>query len=116
MYKNNRGYGYELAACNYLTENNYTILERNFISKFGEVDIIASKDNVLIFVEVKGRKSAEPVPPREHVTLYKQRKIIMAAKYYLMKNNIEDVACRFDVIEIIADQRQLNHIEDAFGT
>lgn len=116
MYKDNRGYEYEQAAYRYLVENKYIVLEKNFISKFGEIDIIASKDNVLLFIEVKGRKKQEPVLPREYVTVYKQRKIIMAAKYYLMKNNLEDVACRFDVIEIIADSRQLNHIEDAFGT
>lgn len=114
MYKENKGYEYEEIAKKYLINNTYKIIEQNFISKFGEIDIIATKDGVLCFIEVKGRKNSEFGLPREAVSKYKQQKIIFAAKYFLLKGNYGDVQCRFDVIEIILDEKQINHIEDAF--
>lgn len=116
MYKGNKGYEYEEIAKKYLIKNNYIIIEQNFISKFGEIDIIASKDDILCFIEVKGRKNAEYGLPREYVSKYKQQKIILAARYFLLKGDFNDVQCRFDVIEIILDDKQINYIEDAFWT
>jgi putative endonuclease len=114
MYKENKGYEYEEIAKKYLIKNNYKIIEQNFSSKFGEIDVIATKDDILCFIEVKGRKNSELGLPRESVSKYKQQKIIFAAKYFLLKEEYYDVQCRFDVIEILLDKKQINYIEDAF--
>lgn len=114
MYKENKGYEYEEIAKKYLLKNNYKIIEQNFTSKFGEIDIIASKDGIIAFIEVKGRKNTAYGMPREAVTIYKQHRIIKAAKFFLLKKGYDDIQCRFDVIEIILDDRVLNHLEDAF--
>lgn len=86
----------------------------NFFCKFGEIDIIASKDDILVFVEVKARKNIIYGYPRESVTTSKQRKIIKTARYYIMKKKYENVQCRFDIIEIIYEDKIINHIENAF--
>lgn len=114
MYKENKGYEYEELAKKYLLKHNYKILNQNFISKFGEIDIIAEKDGVISFIEVKGRINTDHGFPRESVTLNKQKKIISAAKYYLLKQNNDDLICQFDVIEIILKDKQINYIENAF--
>lgn len=114
MYNTNKGFEYEEIAKKYLLEKNYKILEENFISKFGEIDIIAQKDGRLHIIEVKGRKNLNYGYPKEAVTLAKQKKLISATKYYFMLKGKDDYPCQFDVIEIILDKRELNHIENAF--
>ena len=105
--------GEELAA-EYLVKNNFKILYRNWTFKHLEIDIIALKDGIVSFIEVKGRKNTDFGYPREYVTPSKIRKIISAAKYYIMKKNYSDIKCRFDVIEIISDKKEINYIENAF--
>lgn len=114
MYKDNKGYEYEEIAKKYLLKNDYKIIEQNFTSKFGEIDIIAIKDGIIVFIEVKGRKNIDYGMPREAVTIYKQKRIITSAKYFLLKKGYDDIRCRFDVIEIILDDKVLDHVEDAF--
>lgn len=116
MYVKNKGFEYEKIAKNFLMSNNYEIIEENFSCKFGEIDIIASKDERLHFIEVKGRKNTEHGLPREAVTLSKQNRIIKAAKFYFMLLGSDDVLCQFDVIEIIIENNLINHIENAFWT
>ncbi|WMJ76280.1 MULTISPECIES: YraN family protein [unclassified Sedimentibacter] len=116
MYKKNKGYVYEKVAENYLSSNGYKIIKENFVCRLGEIDIIASKNGRLHFIEVKGRINTKYGYPREAVTLSKQKKIIGAAKYYFMLSGREDLPCQFDVIEIIADRREINYIENAFQT
>ncbi len=114
MYKGNKGYVFEEVARRYLIKNGYKILDVNFLCKFGEIDVIAQKDDILAFIEVKGRKNLDFGYPREYVTAHKIKKIIMAAKFYILKHKLDDIAIRFDVIEIILDIREVNHIENAF--
>jgi putative endonuclease len=114
MYDKNKGFKYEKIAKKYLLDNNYKILEENFISKFGEIDIIAAKDGKLHFIEVKGRKNITHGYPREAVNFSKQKKLRSAAKYYFMLKGKDDYFCQFDIIEIIFEDRELNHIENAF--
>ncbi|WP_209511190.1 YraN family protein [Sedimentibacter acidaminivorans] len=116
MYKDNKGYQYEEIAKRYLLKNNYKILEQNFTSKFGEIDIIALKDGIISFIEVKGRKNIKYGLPREAVTISKQKKIISCAKFFLLQRKYSDIQCQFDVIEIILDDKVIEHIEDAFCT
>lgn len=114
MYDKNKGFEYEEIAKKYLLDNNYEIIEENFICKFGEIDIIAKKDNKLHFIEVKGRLNTLHGYPREAVTLSKQKRLISAAKYYFMLNGKDDYFCQFDVIEIIFDEKTINHLKNAF--
>lgn len=114
MYNKNKGYEYEKVAKNYLISNGYEILEVNFNCRFGEIDIIATKDRRLHFIEVKGRVNTDYGYPRESVTIPKQRRIIMAANYYFMIKGSDDVPCQFDVIEIIIEKKEINFIENAF--
>ncbi len=90
----------ESEAISYLKKNGYKILEKNFRTRFGEIDIIAIEKDVIVFVEVKSRKSLNYGDPKESVNLRKQRKISKVALYYLKKNNLFDCSARFDVITI----------------
>ena len=107
----------EEIACNYLKSNGYRILERNFSCRAGEVDIIASQDDMIVFVEVKTRSSERYGSPSEAVSAAKQGKIVKTALYYMQSKRLLDYMCRFDVIEIIPEvenRYQINLIKDAF--
>ncbi len=108
----------ERESVKFLKKKGYRILETNFKTKFGEIDIIARKDDYICFVEVKTRSSDNFGEPREAVNFYKQQKISSVANYYIM-NQKDDVMCRFDVIEVKYEKEtekitEINHIEDAF--
>lgn len=103
-------------ACKFLQKNNYEILERNYISYRGEIDIIALKNNTIIFIEVKTRTQDMCGMPSEAVNKHKKKQLYKVAEYYLYANNLQDVNVRFDVIEVYlhADETfALNHIKDA---
>lgn len=102
----------EAKATEYLKSKGYKILVQNFKTKIGEIDIIASKDNFVVFVEVKARKNSDFGLPREAVNYYKQRKIRMVATQYLKSTNKLNTPCRFDVVEILGDK--IEHIENCF--
>lgn len=114
MYDKNKGYEYEKIAKNYLIDRGYVILEENFSCRLGEIDVIASKENRLHFIEIKGRLSTKYGYPREAVNKQKQKRIILAAKYYFMQKGTDDFHCQFDVIEIIVENKIINHIKNAF--
>ncbi len=102
----------ELEACEYLKKNKYKVLEKNYKNKLGEIDIIAKKKDVLVFIEVKARDTLSFGGPSEAVNLIKQRKIKNVASLFLLQNHIENKPLRFDVIEVI--DKEINHIENAF--
>ena len=112
-----KGRKYEEVVCNFLKKKGYTILEKNFTSKYGEIDIIASYNNIIAFVEVKGRQNENYSSPKEAVTEKKQKKIILTAKKYLVDTKQTDSLCRFDVVEIVDDRGfyKINHICNAFA-
>jgi putative endonuclease len=105
----------EAIALNHLRQNGYSILETNWQSGHKEIDIIAKKDDQLVIVEVKARKTAFFGEPEEFVTKSKQKMLIAAANHYLLKNNL-DLEVRFDIISVLfkGDNYRVNHIEDAF--
>ncbi len=72
-------------ACKFLIKNNYEIVDRNFYSKFGEIDIIALKGRVLHFVEVKSGKNFDPIYA---ITPKKLDKILKTVNYYILKKKI----------------------------
>lgn len=101
----------EKQAEKYLIKNGYEILDRNFRCKFGEIDIIAFKDGVTVFVEVKARKTGSFGMGYEAVTEKKCQKLIMTAQTYFTGK--KETASRFDVISI--DGGDVTHIINAFG-
>ena len=103
----------EVLAKEYLINKEYIILTTNYKNKIGEIDIIAKKDNVIVFIEVKTRESIKYGYPREAVNFYKQQKIRNVATVYLKFKGLYDkVLVRFDVIDIVGDK--ITHIENAF--
>lgn len=112
MNQRQTGAAYEEKAANYLISQGFRILERNFYTHFGEIDIIAEEGDALVFVEVKYRRNLTNGYPQEAVTSGKKRKIILSARYYLYRTRREDCICRFDVIAIVGEE--ITHIKDAF--
>lgn len=109
-----RGAVGEDKASEYLEDNGYTIIERNFQTNTGEIDLIATKGNILAFVEVKLRKDANYGYGFEAVDEQKQKKIKSAAEYYYYFKTKQELQPRFDVIEIYTSTDNLNHFVDAF--
>jgi len=106
--------GEDLAA-DHLKEAGFKILTRNWKWGKHEIDIIAEKKDLIVFVEVKTRNDDFQMPPVTAVTNEKQKSIIYAADGYLQKFNINKES-RFDVMIIIksGESYQIDHIEDAF--
>ena len=109
----------EALAAEYLRKKRYQILEANFRTRIGEIDLIASNRQYLVFVEVKLRKNADFAMAREFVDHRKQGKIRSTAQLYLAYHPTR-LQPRFDVIEIYAPEGMetkspvINHLEDAF--
>lgn len=104
---------YEDLAIKYLIDNGYTVLERNFFHRGGEIDIIAIQDRYLVFVEVKYRSTTQNGFPEEAIGYYKKKSIIKTASYYMYTHGyLEDTPCRFDVVVILGNDIKL--IQNAF--
>lgn len=89
----------ENAVCAFLESNGYTIRDRNYTVRGGEIDIIAEKNDIIAFVEVKLRKEGALVSGEEAVGFNKKKHLIYAAERYLM-NIGEEKSARFDVASI----------------
>ena len=109
-----KGRAGESIALRYLINNRANILETNYRINSGEIDIIAKINEELVFIEVKSRTSIKFGYPAEAVDYRKIRKIVNTAKYYILKNNLNNVPIRFDVIEIYLNDKKINHIDNAF--
>lgn len=110
--------GEDLAA-SYLEENGYDIVERNWVFKKAEIDIIAQKDSVLAIVEVKTRSSLEFGLPQEFVKPKKIELLIKAVNAYINDREMdfnEDLNIRFDIIAIHKTEESfaIEHLTDAF--
>lgn len=103
----------ELLVAVWLINQGFTLLARNFSATQGEIDIIAKKENVIAFIEVKTRQSMH-FPLSQVVTPSKQLKIIKTAKIYLMRNQFIDSIYRFDVALVNKEQGSIEYIENAF--
>ena len=112
LFNRAKGVSGEMLAINYLKKNKYKILEQNYKNKIGEIDIIASQKDTLIFIEVKARSYKDFGSPCEAVDVRKQNKIRLVASGYLKEKRLFDTPVRFDVIEILDDK--INYIENAF--
>ncbi len=104
----------EQMATDYLLKKEWVILERNYRFSRYEIDLIASKNDLIIFVEVKARSNTSFGLPEHFVDEKKAENIIIAANHYISEQNW-DGNIRFDIIAIIKKERmELEHIEDAF--
>jgi putative endonuclease len=105
----------EALAADYLEEQGYTIIKRNYRYRKAEIDILAGKEGLLVIVEVKSRSSEHFEPIAGTVGKKKVRHLVMAADHYVTQNKIEhDI--RFDIITVYFQGKlpQITHIEDAF--
>ncbi|HSC24975.1 MAG TPA: YraN family protein [Candidatus Babeliales bacterium] len=116
-YRIQKGKEGELLVARYLQEEGYTIITQNYRKRFGEIDLIAQKNDTLVFVEVKWRRNPL-IDPAELIGPSKQKKIISIAKQYLSTHTSLDIVCRFDValIEETNNSLELRYISNAFTT
>ena len=104
----------ERKACKFLERSGYKILETNYHSLLGEIDIIAKDGDALCFIEVKTRASLSFGWPKESVSNRKQRKIVQVALTYIKGKKIKNTEIRFDVVSQYEDDCEL--IKGAFRT
>ena len=106
----------ELKACDYLQKKKYVLLEANYRSRFGEIDLIMQKGKYICFIEVKMRNEKSIAAPSEFVDYHKQKKILTTAQIYLSTNST-DLQPIFDVIEVFTENnkiKSIKHLENAF--
>lgn len=103
----------EKMAQKYLKDNKYEIIENNYYTRNGEIDIIASKNNYIIFVEVKTRTNEKYGRDSEAVNKIKKIHMKKSAAIFLKENNFSRFTIRFDVIEVymINGKCKINHIK-----
>ena len=105
-------------AVRFLKKKRYKILERNYRCRLGEIDIIATRKETLVFVEVKTRREEEAIPPQFSVNRRKQRQIIRVVRCYLKQHYLSGQKCRFDVVAIVAEEgkkpQKIRHFPGAF--
>ena len=106
----------EEVALRFLKKNGYKIIEKNYVCKMGEMDIIAREKDTLVFVEVKTRTSMAFGPPQLAVNSTKQMQLSKVALYFLKEKHLEEVKARFDVVAVLLRPRgdEIELIKDAF--
>jgi len=106
----------EAAAADFLKARGYKIIEQNYRTSLGEIDIIARDKDTYCFVEVKTRRTEEFGLPQEAVSKFKQRQISKTALLFLKENLLLDKSARFDVVSIMyaKEPPQISLIKDAF--
>ena len=113
MNKREVGSIFEQKAADYLIQNGYKILTRNFRCKIGEIDLIATSEGYLCFIEVKYRSNTHTGLPGEAINFRKILKINRTAEYYLLTHKLpQDTPCRFDVVIIL--ENEISLIKNAF--
>ncbi|MDQ7024761.1 MAG: YraN family protein [Anaerolineae bacterium] len=109
-------YGERLAA-QFLAQQGYDIVDRNWHCRYGEVDIVARLDNIWAFIEVKTRRSANTESAFTGITPQKQQKFIKTVHLYLSEHNLHDMIWRIDAIAVAIPHSGspiIEHVEDAF--
>jgi len=107
----------ETLATTFLREKGYRILERNYRTRRGEMDIIAEEGGALVFVEVKARRGDQFGGPHGAVGRRKQQQLIRVASHYMARYRIQNRDCRFDLVLISEGplrKRQIELIRNAF--
>lgn len=110
-----KGFYGEDQAADYLVSQGYVIVNRNYQTKRGEIDCIATApDGTLVFIEVKSARSLAYGNPLFRVTRAKQQQIAKMAQMYLKEHKFTSQKCRFDVIGIVGNK--IDHLRNAFLT
>jgi putative endonuclease len=106
----------EIQAMKYLKKKGYRILQQNYQNSLGEIDIIAKEKKVIVFVEVKAKRSKFFGHPKYAVTPKKQRKISMVALSYLKQTKQMQARARFDVVTVLFRHQnyEIELIKNAF--
>jgi len=104
----NRG---EKIAAKVLRKQGYRIIEKNYHSRLGEIDIVAKEDESIVFVEVKTRCSTDFGLPEEALSYDKRRRLSKLALGYLAHRRIKDTNCRFDVVSILMDNKKVSKVK-----
>lgn len=114
MYNKRIGIIGEKIAQEYLIKNEFKIIETNFLTKKGEIDIIAQKENYIIFIEVKTRTNLLFGTPAMSINNIKKKHIKSAAEIYIYQNRLYKNNIRFDVLEVFLNDGKckINHIKD----
>ena len=104
--------GEEMAA-QYLLAEGLEVLERNFRTRYGEVDLVARDGPAIVFVEVRTRRSATFGTPEESVTVRKRQKVVLAAQQYLQDHGLDQAEWRVDVVAIRlgGSEPTINHVQ-----
>lgn len=111
------GHTGEAIAAKYYAKQGYLLLQHNYRTRLGELDLILYRDNVLVFSEVKTRTETFLAAPAEAVDFNKRRRLIAAAKQYLQQSPFWDAQVRFDVVEVVPAGKswQVHCIPNAFS-
>lgn len=108
----------ENAACKYLTGKGWTILDRNWTTRFGELDLIARDGEQLVIVEVRSTSGEQFGLGFQSVDFRKQQKVRRLALAYIQQKRLANLPLRFDVVSVLLDRDQvpvrIDHIEGAF--
>ncbi len=109
----------EKIAEDYFKESGYKLLAKNFRTPFGEIDLIFKKEDLLVFVEVKGSSFKENYLPEEKVNWRKKERILKSAEIFILKNlqkmsEIKNI--RFDVVVVDLGGGEIKHYASAFYT
>jgi len=97
-------------AARFLRKQGYRIIERNYRSRLGEIDIVAEEDEVIVFVEVKTRRSADFGLPEEALSYDKRQRLSRLALNYIVHRKMQEASCRFDVVSILMDSDRANRV------
>ncbi|HAJ94839.1 MAG TPA: YraN family protein, partial [Actinobacteria bacterium] len=101
----------EAAAGKYIEGKSYQILLRNYSVPMGEIDLIAKKDNIIVFIEVKTRTNQRYGNPEESINIARVGRIRKVAQYFLKGfKGSGDYDIRFDIISILADRKKLERL------
>ena len=115
--KQELGIAGEEVAFKFLKKKGYRILERNYKTPLGEIDIIAQDRDCLVFVEVKSLSDTSYILPQEMLNKRKQEQIIKVALSYLKAKGLRDTDCRFDCVAVVfslGKEPEIELIKDAF--
>ena len=109
----------EAIAAEFLSKHELIIVDKNFSCRFGEIDLVATERDFLVFVEVRYRKQEHFMSAAESIDRNKINKLISASQFYLSKNRkLQNMQCRFDFIGITGElaKPRIEWVKDAFQT
>ncbi len=111
----NTGKDAEARACGYLQAQGLQLVQRNYHSRRGEIDLIMQDKDSLVFIEVRYRRQSRFGSAAESVNRHKQSKLIACASHYIQTNpELARQACRFDVVSIDGNMNSIDWIKNAF--